>query len=344
MKRALITGITGQDGSYLAELLLSKGYEVHGIIRRASSFNTERIDHLYKDPHLKDARMFLHYGDLADGTNLAKLLTEIAPDEVYNLGAQSHVRVSFDAPEYTGDVTGLGTQRLLEAIRQTGLIQKVRYYQASSSEMFGKVQAIPQTETTPFWPRSPYGCAKMYAHWLTVNYREGYGLHGSCGILFNHESPRRGETFVTRKITRAAGRIKMGLQDKLFLGNLDAKRDWGYAKEYVEMMWLMLQQDTPDDYVVATNETYSVKEFVQETFGNLDLDWERYVDYDQRYERPAEVDLLIGDPAKARIQLGWEPKVRFKELVKIMTDADLELARNERSFAEATGKPVGAVL
>jgi GDPmannose 4,6-dehydratase len=343
MKRALITGITGQDGSYLAELLLEKGYEVHGIIRRSSTFNTDRIDHIYKDPHLNDARMLLHYGDLADGTNLAKLLREIHPDEVYNLAAQSHVRVSYDAPEYTGDVTGLGAQRLLEAIRQTGLIEKVRYYQASSSEMFGKVQEIPQTETTPFWPRSPYACAKVYAHWLTVNYREGYGLHGCNGILFNHESPRRGETFVTRKITRAAGRIKMGLQDKLFLGNLDAKRDWGFAKEYVEMMWLMLQQDQPDDYVVATNETHSVKEFVQATFARLDLDWEKYVDYDNRYERPAEVDLLIGDPAKAKRQLGWEPKVKFKELVDIMTDADLELARQEHAFASATGKPLSPV-
>ncbi|MGC4016785.1 MAG: GDP-mannose 4,6-dehydratase [Luteolibacter sp.] len=342
MKRALITGITGQDGSYLAELLLEKGYEVHGIIRRSSTFNTDRIDHIYQDPHLQNAKMFLHYGDLSDGTNLAKLLGEIRPDEVYNLAAQSHVRVSFDAPEYTGDVTGLGAQRLLEAIRQAGLIEHVRYYQASSSEMYGKVQEVPQTETTPFWPRSPYGCAKMYAYWLTINYREGYGLHGSNGILFNHESPRRGETFVTRKITRAAGRIKMGLQDKLFLGNLDAKRDWGYAKEYVEMMWLMLQQDTPDDYVVATNETHSVKEFVQETFGQLGLDWEQYVDYDRRYERPAEVDLLIGDPAKAKRQLGWEPKVLFKDLVKIMTEADLELARNERAIALATGKPVGS--
>lgn len=344
MKRALITGITGQDGSYLAELLLGKGYEVHGIIRRSSTFNTDRIDHIYQDPHLSDPRLLLHYGDLTDGTNLAKLLGEIRPDEVYNLAAQSHVRVSFDAPEYTGDVTGLGTQRLLEAIRQTGLIEQVRYYQASSSEMFGKVQEIPQTETTPFWPRSPYGCAKVYGHWLTVNYRESYGLHGSSGILFNHESPRRGETFVTRKITRAAGRIKMGLQEKLYLGNLDAQRDWGYAKEYVEMMWLMLQQDTPDDYVVATNEMHSVRDFVEETFGRLGLDWEKYVDYDKRYERPAEVELLIGDPAKAKRQLGWEPKVRFKELVHIMTDSDLELATNERAFAEATGKPVGTRL
>lgn len=329
MKKALITGITGQDGSYLAELLLSKGYEVHGLIRRSSSFNTGRIDHLYNDPHESDVKLFLHYGDLTDGTGLARLLQSIAPDEVYNLGAQSHVRVSFDSPEYTGDVVGLGTQRLLEAIRHTGLIEKVRYYQASSSEMFGKVQEVPQTEKTPFWPRSPYSCAKVYAYWLTINYRESYGLHGSNGILFNHESPRRGETFVTRKITRAATRIKLGLQEKLFMGNLDAKRDWGYAKEYVEMMWLMLQQDTPDDYVVATNETHSVREFIEETFSHLDLDWEKYVEYDQRYERPAEVDLLIGNPEKAKRQLGWEPKVRFKELVKIMVESDMEIAHNE---------------
>lgn len=329
MKKALITGITGQDGSYLAELLLSKGYEVHGLIRRSSSFNTGRIDHLYNDPHESDVKLFLHYGDLTDGTGLARLLQSIAPDEVYNLGAQSHVRVSFDSPEYTGDVVGLGTQRLLEAIRHTGLIEKVRYYQASSSEMFGKVQEVPQTEKTPFWPRSPYSCAKVYGYWLTINYRESYGLHGSNGILFNHESPRRGETFVTRKITRAATRIKLGLQEKLFMGNLDAKRDWGYAKEYVEMMWLMLQQDTPDDYVVATNETHSVREFIEETFAHLDLDWKKYVEYDQRYERPAEVDLLIGNPEKAKLQLGWEPKVRFKELVKIMVESDLEIAHNE---------------
>lgn len=329
MKKAFITGITGQDGSYLSELLLEKGYEVHGIIRRSSSFNTERIDHLYTDPHNDNARLFLHYGDLTDGTALARLLHNIEPDEVYNLGAQSHVRVSFDAPEYTGDVVGLGTQRLLEAIRNTDLIEKVRYYQASSSEMYGKAQEVPQTEKTPFWPRSPYSCAKVYGYWLTVNYRESYGLHGSNGILFNHESPRRGETFVTRKITRAATRIKMGLQDKLFMGNLDAKRDWGYAKEYVEMMWLMLQQDTPDDYVVATNETHSVREFIQEAFSALDLDWEKYVEYDKRYERPAEVDLLIGNPEKAKIQLGWEPKVRFRELVRIMVEADLKLAEKE---------------
>jgi len=334
MKKALITGITGQDGSYLAELLLSKGYEVHGVIRRASTFNTSRIDHLYRDPHVKDTRLFLHYGDLADSVQMVKLLYELQPDEVYNLGAQSHVRVSFDIPEYTGDVDGLGAQRILEAIREAGLVKKVRYYQASSSEMFGKVQEVPQVETTPFWPRSPYGCAKVYAYWLTVNYRESYNIHASNGILFNHESPRRGETFVTRKITRAAARIKMGLQNELYLGNLDARRDWGYAKEYVEMMWLMLQQDTPDDYVVATNETHSVRDFCKEAFGVVGLDWEKYVKYDQRYERPAEVDLLIGNPEKARRKLGWEPKVRFKELVKIMVEHDLEEAKREARIAQ----------
>jgi GDPmannose 4,6-dehydratase len=334
MKKALITGITGQDGSYLAELLLAKGYEVHGVIRRASTFNTSRIDHLYRDAQVHGAKLFLHFGDLADSVQMVKLLYELQPDEIYNLGAQSHVRVSFDIPEYTGDVDGLGAQRILEAVRETGLVKKVRYYQASSSEMFGKVQEVPQTETTPFWPRSPYGCAKVYAYWLTVNYRESYDLHASNGILFNHESPRRGETFVTRKITRAATRIKLGLQDSLVLGNLDARRDWGFAKEYVEMMWLMLQQDKPDDYVVATNETHTVKEFCQEAFGRLGLDWQKYVKYDGRYERPAEVDLLIGDPAKARKQLGWEPKVRFKELVQIMVDADLELAKRELQISE----------
>ena len=333
MKKALITGITGQDGSYLAELLLAKGYEVHGIIRRASTFNTSRIDHLYRDPHINGVKLFLHYGDLADSVQMVKLLYELQPDEVYNLGAQSHVRVSFDIPEYTGDVVGVGAVRILEAIREAGLVKKCRFYQASSSEMFGKVQQVPQTEATPFWPRSPYGCAKMYAHWLTVNYRESYNLHASAGILFNHESPRRGETFVTRKITRAATRIKLGLQESLYMGNLDAKRDWGYAKEYVEMMWVMLQQDHPDDYVVATNETHTVKEFIQETFALLDLDWEKYVKYDARYERPAEVELLIGDPAKAKRQLGWEPKVKFKELVKIMTRADLEMAKREAQIA-----------
>lgn len=335
MKKALITGITGQDGSYLAELLLSKGYEVHGVIRRASTFNTARIDHLYQDPHVNGVKLFLHYGDLADSVQMVKLLYDLQPDEIYNLGAQSHVRVSFDVPEYTGDVVGVGAVRILEAIREAKLVKRTKFYQASSSEMYGKVQQVPQTEDTPFWPRSPYGCAKMYAHWLTVNYRESYDLFACSGILFNHESPRRGETFVTRKITRAATRIKMGLQEKLYLGNLDAKRDWGYAKEYVEMMWLMLQQDQPDDYVIATNETHTVKEFVQETFDHLGLDWEKYVDYDDRYERPAEVDLLIGDPAKAKKQLGWEPKVKFKELVKIMTDADLILAENESKIKAA---------
>ncbi|MCF3649765.1 GDP-mannose 4,6-dehydratase [Synoicihabitans lomoniglobus] len=333
MKKALITGITGQDGSYLAELLLAKGYEVHGVIRRSSTFNTSRIDHLYRDPHVNGVKLFLHYGDLTDSVQMVKLLYSLQPDEIYNLGAQSHVRVSFDVPEYTGDVVGMGAQRILEAIQEAGLVKKVRYYQASSSEMFGKVQAVPQIETTPFWPRSPYACAKLYAHWLTVNYRESYGLHASSGILFNHESPRRGETFVTRKITRAATRIKLGLQEKLYMGNLDAKRDWGYAKEYVEMMWMMLQQDNPDDYVVATNETHTVKAFIEETFGLLDLDWEKYVEYDKRYDRPAEVDLLIGDPAKAKKQLGWEPKVKFKELVRIMTEADLELAKREAQIA-----------
>ena len=323
MKKALITGITGQDGSYLADLLVAKGYEVHGIIRRASTFNTARIDHLYQDPHVNGVRLFLHYGDLSDAVNLTKLLYELQPDEVYNLGAQSHVRVSFDIPEYTADVTGVGTIRILEAIRESGV--KPRFYQASSSEMYGKVQEVPQTERTPFWPRSPYGCAKMFGYWATVNYRESYGLFASNGILFNHESPRRGETFVTRKISRAVAAIKLGLQNDLYLGNMDAKRDWGYAPEYVEGMWRMLQADQPDDYVLATNETHTVKEFVQEAFGHVGLEWEKYIKYDARYERPAEVDLLIGDPAKAKRQLGWEPKVRFKELVQIMVDADLEM-------------------
>jgi GDPmannose 4,6-dehydratase len=321
MKKALITGVTGQDGSYLAELLLAKGYEVHGIIRRASTFNTGRIDHLYKDPHINGVRLFLHYGDIADSTNLIKLLYRIQPDEVYHLAAQSHVRVSFDIPEYTGDVTALSTVRILEAIRETGV--KSRFYQASSSEMFGQAQEIPQRETTPFYPRSPYGAAKVYAHWITVNYRESYDLFACSGILFNHESPRRGETFVTRKITRAAARIKSGLQKKLYLGNLDAQRDWGYAKEYVEAMWLMLQQDKPDDYVIATGETHSVKEFLEETFSYIDLDWRDYVEFDAKYVRPAEVNVLIGDASKAKRVLGWEPKVTFKQLVRLMVDADL---------------------
>jgi GDPmannose 4,6-dehydratase len=323
MKKALITGITGQDGSYLADLLIAKGYEVHGIIRRASTFNTARIDHLYQDPHVNGVRLFLHYGDLADSVSMTKLLYELQPDEVYNLGAQSHVRVSFDIPEYTADVTGVGTIRILEAIRESGV--KPRFYQASSSEMYGKVQEVPQTETTSFWPRSPYGCAKVFGYWSTVNYRESYGLFASNGILFNHESPRRGETFVTRKISRAVAAIKMGLQKDLYLGNMDAKRDWGYAPEYVEGMWRILQADQPGDYILATNETHTVKEFVQEAFGHVGLAWDKYVKYDARYERPAEVDLLIGDPAKAKRELGWEPKVRFKELVQIMVDADLEM-------------------
>ncbi len=329
MKRALITGITGQDGSYLAELLLAKGYEVHGVIRRASSFNTGRIDHLYQDPHVNGVRLFLHYGDLSDSVQMVKLLYELRPDEIYNLGAQSHVRVSFDIPEYTGNVSGLSAVRILEAVREVGLMKGVRFYQAASSEMFGKVQEVPQTERTPFWPRSPYACAKVFAYWLTVNYRESFQMHASNGILFNHESERRGETFVTRKITRAATRIKLGLQTELYLGNLDARRDWGYAKEYVEMMWLMLQQEAPGDYVVATNETHSVQEFCEEAFGLLEMDWREYVRHDARYERPAEVDLLIGDPAKAKAQLGWEPKVRFKELVRIMVEHDLGLAKRE---------------
>lgn len=327
-KRALITGITGQDGSYLAELLLAKGYEVHGIIRRASTFNTGRLDPIYQDPHASRKRLFLHYGDLSDASALSRLVLQVKPDEVYNLAAQSHVRVSFDSPEYTADITGTGAIRLLEAIRDAGV--KPRYYQASSSEMYGKVMEVPQTETTPFYPRSPYGCAKVYAYWITVNYRESYGMHASNGILFNHESPRRGETFVTRKITRAVAHIKAGLQEKLYLGNIDAKRDWGYAKEYVEAMWLMLQQDQPDDYVIATNETHSVKEFLEVAFDHVDLDWKKYVEIDPRYYRPAEVDLLIGDYSKAKQKLGWEPKTKFVELTKLMVDADVELLRRHR--------------
>ena len=323
MKRALITGITGQDGSYLADLLLEKGYEVHGIIRRASTFNTSRIDHLYADPHINGVRLFLHYGDLADSVNLVKLLYDLKPAEIYHLGAQSHVRVSFDIPEYTSDVTAVSTIRILEAIRETGV--RSRFYQASSSEMFGKAQEVPQTEKTPFWPRSPYGVAKVFAYWATVNYRESYGMPASNGILFNHESPRRGETFVTRKITRAVAAIKLGLQKELFLGNLDAKRDWGYAPEYVEGMWRILQSDEGDDFVLATNESHTVREFVETAFGHVNLDWNDYVKYDPRYERPAEVDSLIGNPAKAKEILKWEPKVRFHELVKIMVDADLDL-------------------
>jgi GDPmannose 4,6-dehydratase len=325
-KKALITGITGQDGSYLAELLLAKGYEVHGVIRRASTFNTGRLDAIYADPHAPKNRLFLHYGDLSDASNMARLLGDIRPEEIYNLAAQSHVRVSFDSPEYTADITGTGTIRLLEAIRQAEI--KPRFYQASSSEMYGLVQEVPQKETTPFYPRSPYGCAKVYSYWITVNYRESYGLHASNGILFNHESPRRGETFVTRKITRAVAHIKAGLQQKLYLGNLDAKRDWGYAKEYVEAMWLMLQQDAPDDYVIATNETHSIREFLEVAFGHAGLDWQKYVEIDPRYFRPAEVELLIGDYSKAKKKLGWEPKTTFKELAILMVDADIKLLRD----------------
>jgi GDPmannose 4,6-dehydratase len=327
VKRALITGITGQDGSYLADFLLGKEYEVHGIIRRASTFNTARIDHLYQDPHVNGVRLFLHYGDLADSVHLVKLIYRLQPDEIYHLGAQSHVRVSFDIPEYTADVTGIGTIRILEAIREAAV--KTRFYQASSSEMFGKVQEVPQTERTPFWPRSPYGVAKVFAHWATVNYRESYGLHASNGILFNHESPRRGETFVTRKISRSVARIKCGLDKSLFLGNLDARRDWGYAPEYVQGMWLILQQDRPDDYILATNETHSVREFVELAFERVGLDWKEYVKHDARYERPAEVDLLIGDASKAKKLLNWEPQVRFEELVRIMVDADLALIESQ---------------
>lgn len=327
-KKALITGITGQDGSYLAELLLSKGYEVHGIIRRASTFNTSRLDPIYADPHSGKSRLFLHYGDLSDSSSLARLVAKIHPEEVYNLAAQSHVRVSFDSPEYTTDITATGCVRLLEAIRETGV--DARFYQASSSEMYGKVVEIPQTEKTPFYPRSPYGCAKVYAYWITVNYRESYGIHASNGILFNHESPRRGETFVTRKITRAVAQIQAGLQNKLYLGNLDAKRDWGYAKEYVEAMWLMLQQDKPDDYVIATNETHSIREFLDVAFGHAGIDWQKHVEIDPRYCRPAEVELLIGDASKARRQLGWEPRTKFADLAKLMVDADIQLLKDHR--------------
>lgn len=348
MKKALITGITGQDGSYLAEFLLSKGYEVHGIIRRASTFNTERIDHLYQDPHIKGTRLFLHYGDLTDGGNLMSLILKIKPNEVYNLGAQSHVRVSFDLPVYTVNADADGTLRLLEAIRNSGI--NVKYYQASSSEMFGKARETLQTESTPFYPRSPYGCAKVFAHWITVNYRESYGIFASNGILFNHESPRRGETFVTRKITRGIARIKLGLDEKLYLGNLNAKRDWGFAGDYVQAMWLMLQQEKAEDYVIATGETHSVREFLMETLqlagfnaasnGKKGIE-EKIIDQnsgkilveiDLRYFRPAEVDLLLGDPSKAKKKLGWESKVKFKDLAKMMYEADLERENNKERF------------
>ena len=345
MKKALITGITGQDGSYLAELLLSKGYEVHGMIRRSSSFNTGRIDHLYRDPHENDVRLFLHYGDLNDASSINTLLRNVQPDEIYNLGAQSHVRVSFDIPEYTGEVDALGTIRILEGIRETGL--KTRFYQASSSELYGKVVETPQKETTPFYPRSPYACAKAYAFYITMNYRESYGMYACNGILFNHESPRRGETFVTRKITRAAARIKLGVQECLYLGNLDAMRDWGFAGDYVEAMWLMMQQEKGDDYVIATGETYTVRTFAEKVFARLDmpLEWrgsreaeqgidrvtgEVVIRVDARYFRPAEVDLLLGDPSKAARELGWEPATSFEELVATMVDADLALAERER--------------
>jgi len=339
-KKALITGITGQDGSYLAEFLLSKGYEVHGLVRRSSTFNTERIDHIYVDPHEAGVNLFLHYGDLNDGGQLSNLIYNIRPDEVYHLGAQSHVRVSFDMPEFTGDITGLGTTRILEAIRRSGI--NTRFYQASSSEMFGDAPA-PQNEETPFRPRSPYSAAKVYAYWMVRNYREGYNMFACNGILFNHESPRRGETFVTRKITRGAARIKLGLQKRLYLGNLDARRDWGYAREFVEAMWLIVQQDRPDDYVIATGEAHSVREFLDETFGYLELDWNEHVKIDQRYFRPTEVEVLIGDASKAKKALGWQPRVTFKELVKIMVDSDLEAekrilngTRNQKIYDRAS--------
>ena len=346
MKTALITGITGQDGSYLAEFLLKKGYDVHGIKRRSSSFNTDRVDHLYQDPHEKDVRFHLHYGDLCDSSSLIRILEQVQPDEVYNLGAQSHVQVSFEIPEYTADVDGLGTLRLLEAIRILHMEKKVRFYQASTSELFGKAQEIPQRELTPFYPRSPYACAKLFAYWIVVNYRESYGMHASNGILFNHESPRRGETFVTRKVTRAAARIKMGIQDKLYMGNIDAKRDWGFAGDYVELMWLILQQEKPDDYVMATGVTTSVRDLITMAFceAGIDLEWKGHgidekgidqasgrivVEIDPRYFRPAEVDLLIGDPSKAVKNLGWKPVVGLPELIRMMVNADIEEARRE---------------
>lgn len=332
MKKAFLTGITGQDGSYLAELLLAKGYEVHGLIRRSSTFNTDRIDHLYRDFHDPDTRLFLHYGDLSVSGQLMDLLHSIAPDEIYHLGAQSHVRVSFDMPEYTGDITGMGTLRILEAIRKTGI--KTKFYQASSSEMFGAA-APPQSEKTIFQPRSPYAAAKVYAYYIAQNYRDAYGIFASNGILFNHESPRRGETFVTRKITRAATQIKLGLKEKLYLGNLDAKRDWGFAGDYVEAMWMMLQQEKPDDFVIATGETHSVREFAQKVFAKLGLDYNKYVMVDQRYFRPTEVDVLLGDSAKAKKILGWQPKIGFENLIDMMIAADLELAKKEKTLVEA---------
>jgi GDPmannose 4,6-dehydratase len=335
-KKALITGITGQDGSYLTEFLLEKGYEVHGVVRRASVFNTDRIDHLYKDPHDPESRMFLHYGDFTDASTLRHVLRRVEPDEVYNLGAQSHVKVSFEQPEYTGNVDALGTLRMLEALRELReeVGREVRFYQAGTSEMFGAAPA-PQSEKTPFYPRSPYAAAKLYAHWITINYREAYKLFAANGILFNHESERRGETFVTRKITRAAARIKLRLQEKLYLGNLEAKRDWGHAEDYVEAMWLMLQHEEPMDLVIATGETYSVREFAEKVFGYLDLDWERHVEIDPHYFRPTEVEVLQGDATRARRVLGWEPRVGIDELVRRMVEHDLELARQERTLTEA---------
>lgn len=351
MKKALITGVTGQDGAYLSEFLLKKGYEVHGIKRRSSSFNTQRIDHLYQDPHVNNKRFILHYGDLTDTSNLVRILQEVQPDEIYNLGAQSHVQVSFEVPEYTADTVGTGTLRLLEAIRILGMEKKVRFYQASTSELFGKVQEVPQKETTPFYPRSPYAVAKLYGYWIVVNYRESYGMYACNGILFNHESPIRGETFVTRKVTRAAARIKLGLQDKLYMGNIDAKRDWGYAGDYVELMWLMLQQDKPDDYVMATGVTTTVRDFITMAFKEvgITLKWEGkgidekgidtetgkvLVEIDPRYFRPAEVELLIGDPTKAYKALGWKPKVQLPELIKMMVENDLNLAKKEQYLKE----------
>ncbi len=344
-KRAFITGITGQDGSYLAELLLAKGYAVHGMIRRSSSFNTQRLDTIYQDPHEAGARLFLHYGDLCDANAISAILCRVEPSEIYNLGAQSHVRVSFDMPIYTTEVGALGSIKLLEAARdyRDRTATEVRFYQASSSEMFGKTQEIPQVETTPFYPRSPYGCAKLFAHWATINYREAYGLHANCGILFNHESPRRGETFVTRKITRAVGRIKLGLQKKLFLGNLDAKRDWGYAGDYVQAMWMMLQQEEPDDYVIATGRVLSVREFCELAFGCAGLDYKDFVDIDPRYLRPTEVDVLQGDPSKARRKLDWKPTTTVEALARMMVDADLELARREQTLRDA-GHEVPAAI
>ena len=348
MKKALITGITGQDGSYLAEFLLEKGYEVHGMIRRSSLINTHRIDHVYKDPHYNDVRLFLHYGDLTDSTNIIRLIQQIQPDEIYNLAAMSHVKVSFDTPEYTGNADGLGTLRFLDAIRLLGMEKKVKFYQASTSELYGKVVETPQKETTPFYPRSPYGVAKLYGYWITKNYREAYDIFGCNGILFNHESPRRGETFVTRKITMAAAAIKVGLQDKLYLGNIDSKRDWGFAKDYVEGMWMMLQQEKADDFVLATGETHTVREFVELTFKELgmEIEWKgsgvdekgidkatgkTLIEIDPKYFRPTEVDLLLGDASKAERELGWKPKTKFYELVSMMTKADLELMQNKKN-------------